>query len=103
MPPITNRDLLDFAMDAAWKAGQFTLAHFQTGVEVEWKQDQSPVTAADQGAERLIRELIARRFPGHAVLGEEFGEADKDCRIAGSSTPSTAPNRSSEGFLSMGC
>jgi len=78
MPPITNRELLDFAMDAAWQAGQFTLAHFQTGVEVEWKQDESPVTAADQGAERLLRALIARRFPDHAVLGEEFGEEDKD-------------------------
>ena len=78
MPLTTNREFLDFAMDAAWQAGQFTLAHFQTGVDVEWKSDKSPVTAADQGAERLLRELIARRFPGHAILGEEFGEADKD-------------------------
>ena len=59
----------------AWQAGQFTLAHFQIGVDVEWKEDESPVTAADQGAERLLRELIAHRFPDHAVLGEEFGEA----------------------------
>jgi histidinol phosphatase-like enzyme (inositol monophosphatase family) len=74
----TIRDCLDFAMDAAWQAGQFTLAHFQTGVAVEWKSDESPVTVADKGAEKLLRELIGRRFPDHAVIGEEQGAADKD-------------------------
>jgi histidinol phosphatase-like enzyme (inositol monophosphatase family) len=70
------REYLDFAIDAAWQAGQFTLAHFQTGVAVNWKEDQSPVTAADQGAEKLLRELIGRRFPEHAILGEEMGEEE---------------------------
>ncbi len=68
------QEYLDFAMDAAWRAGQLTLAHFQTGVAVDWKADQSPVTVADRGAEKLLRELIGRRFPGHAILGEEMGE-----------------------------
>jgi histidinol phosphatase-like enzyme (inositol monophosphatase family) len=78
MAHTTAREFLNFAMDAAWQAGQLTLAHFQTGVAVQWKEDDSPVTAADRGAEKLLRELIARRFPGHAVVGEEFGEADND-------------------------
>jgi myo-inositol-1(or 4)-monophosphatase len=33
------------------------------------------VTVADQGAERLIRERIAAAYPGHTVVGEEYGEA----------------------------
>jgi histidinol phosphatase-like enzyme (inositol monophosphatase family) len=75
MSPSTGlEDLLDFAMDAAWQAGQSTLAHFQTGVSVEWKQDRSPVTVADREAEKLIRKLVEKRFPGHTVLGEEMGE-----------------------------
>jgi histidinol-phosphatase len=77
---ISTRSLLDFAIDAAWQAGQLTLAHFQTGVGVEWKADDSPVTIADRGAEELLRRLIGQKFPGHAVLGEEFGEADTDSR-----------------------
>lgn len=73
------REYLHFALDAAWQAGQLTLAHFQTGVAVDWKADESPVTLADRGAEELLRNLIGRRFPEHAIVGEEMGaEPDKD-------------------------
>jgi myo-inositol-1(or 4)-monophosphatase len=75
------RELLDFAMDAAWQAGRYAMGLFQTGVAVDWKPDATPVTLADRGAEKLLRELIERRFPGHAVLGEEMGQGpqpDKD-------------------------
>lgn len=64
---------LAFAVDAAYKAGRFTLAHFQTGVEIERKADETPVTVADRGAERMLREAIERRFQGDPVLGEEEG------------------------------
>jgi histidinol-phosphatase len=63
-----------FALDAAWQAGQRTLAHFQVGVDVERKSDHSPVTIADRTAEQVLRELIATAYPDHAILGEEFGE-----------------------------
>lgn len=67
----------DFAVDAAWQAGRVTLAHFQTGVAVDRKEDGSPVTIADRDAERLIRRLVHERFPSHIVVGEEFGEGDR--------------------------
>jgi histidinol-phosphatase len=76
--PTSTRTFLDFAVDAAWQAGQLTLAHFQTGVAVEQKADESPVTVADRGAEELLRRLIESRFPGHAIVGEEYGETDRD-------------------------
>jgi histidinol-phosphatase len=75
---ISTQTFLDFAIDAAWQAGQLTLAHYQTGVAVEQKADESPVTIADRGAERLLRRLIEDRFPDHAIVGEEFGETDRD-------------------------
>ena len=75
---IPTRTFLDFATDAAWQAGQLTLAHFQTGIAVEQKADTSLVTAADRGAEQLLRRLIEDRFPDHAIFGEEFGETDRD-------------------------
>ena len=74
----STQAFLDFAVDAAWQAGQLTLAHFQTGVAVEQKADESPVTIADRGAEQLLRRLIEDRYPDHAIVGEEFGEADRD-------------------------
>src|SRR5215210_6990442 len=69
----TLQNFLDFAIDAAWQAGRLTLAHYQTGVAVERKADQSAVTIADREAEQLLRRLIEKRFPDHAVVGEEFG------------------------------
>ena len=64
---------LAFALDAAYKAGKFTLSMFQTGTLVEAKSDDTPVTAADRGAERIIRELIEKQFPHDHILGEEEG------------------------------
>lgn len=39
----------------------------------ERKRDGSWVTEVDRAVERRLREMIAERFPGHAVLGEEDG------------------------------
>lgn len=66
--------ILERALDAVWQAGKVTLSHFQTGVRVERKEDESPVTVADREAERTMRALIAERFPKDGILGEEFGE-----------------------------
>ena len=70
----TLREVLDFATDAAWQAGRITLQYFQTRVEVEEKADESPVTAADKGAETKLRELIEARFPNDGIVGEEHGD-----------------------------
>jgi histidinol-phosphatase len=67
------RDLLDFAVEVAWRAGRVTLAHYQTGITAKNKADESPVTVADREAERLARELIETRFPTDGIVGEEFG------------------------------
>jgi len=66
---------LDFARETAREAGEITLRYFQHDPETEIKPDDSPVTIADKEAERFIRSRIADVFPGHAVLGEEFGES----------------------------
>lgn len=45
---------------------------------VETKSDQSPVTLADRGAEELMRDRIRRSFPGHGIIGEEFGSENTE-------------------------
>lgn len=70
----STRELMEFAHDAAWLAGKITLELFQTPFEPEIKPDDSPVTIADRRAEQALREMISRRYPDHAVLGEEFGQ-----------------------------
>jgi histidinol phosphatase-like enzyme (inositol monophosphatase family) len=47
---------------------------FLSGTAVDSKADASPVTQADRDAEAAMRALIANRFPGHGILGEEFGQ-----------------------------
>jgi histidinol-phosphatase len=76
--PVSNREYLDFATDAAFRAGRLVLGYFQTRVEVDRKEDDSPVTIADRGAEELLRRLIGKRFPHHAVMGEELGSSGGD-------------------------
>lgn len=66
---------MEFALDAAWQAGRVTLAHFQTGLVAERKADNTPVTLADRAAEQTLRELITARWPGHSMMGEEYGHS----------------------------
>lgn len=66
--------LLDFLTELATRAGEVTLKYFQTDIAVETKADESPVTIADRETEQFLRAEIARRFPGDAIIGEEYGE-----------------------------
>lgn len=74
MPTADLQRLLEFAVESAQLAGRFTLGYFNAGTPHELKADNSPVTAADRGAEERLRARICRYFPTHGVLGEEFGE-----------------------------
>ena len=68
-----SSDYLNFALDAAWQAGRVTLGHFQTGVAVQRKADNTPLTIADQQAEQKLRQLIEQYWPAHNIIGEEYG------------------------------
>jgi myo-inositol-1(or 4)-monophosphatase len=72
------RSYLDFAIEAAWEAGQLTLGYFQTSLRPDFKADDSPVTVADREAEQLIRRRIEQRYPGQAIVGEEFGSKEAE-------------------------
>jgi len=61
------------AVRFAVEAGQQTLSRFcQHDLQIEKKNDKSPVTEADKNAELLLRERIQHAFPGDAIVGEEF-------------------------------
>ncbi|QNP46908.1 hypothetical protein H9L14_04550 [Sphingomonas sediminicola] len=42
--------------------------------EQEPRRPFDPVSNADRGAERAMRELIVEAFPDHGILGEEFDD-----------------------------
>jgi histidinol phosphatase-like enzyme (inositol monophosphatase family) len=67
------RQSLDFAVDAVWQAGRITSRYFQTDVQTDWKQDETPVTIADREAELKLRKLIGDYYPDDGILGDEYG------------------------------
>ena len=67
------------AVDIARGAGNILAGHFGRRIEVEFKDDKQrdPVTTADKQTQAYLAAEIARRFPGHGILGEEGTEAEK--------------------------
>ena len=56
---------------AALAAGRAIMAIHKAGADIHYKSDRSPVTAADEEAERLILEALALHFPSVPVVAEE--------------------------------
>jgi len=73
VPETTLRDWLAFAHAACDAADEIARAHFRRDLALERKPDRSFVTVADQTIERDIRAAIEGRFPGHGLVGEEYG------------------------------
>lgn len=73
--------LLEAAQLIARKGGEHTLKYFNKQFKVDYKSDDSPVTAADRETEALMREAIMQQFPDHGILGEEHGRHNENSRI----------------------
>ena len=59
-------------IDIAWHAGEILLRHYANEtIDSRKKSDQSPVTAADEEAERFILSELRRVAPDIAVIAEE--------------------------------
>lgn len=65
--------LLQAAREVSAAAMATPLSYFRAGSAIEQKADESPVTVADRETEAKLRAVIASRFPGHGILGEEYG------------------------------
>lgn len=65
--------LLTTAVEAVIRAGHMQLAQLGAAIHVDKKGAIDLVTEVDLAVERMFRDLIAARFPGHQVLAEELG------------------------------
>ena len=68
----------EFAVQTAYLAGRLTLGYYHSGLQPDLKSDNSPVTIADRLSEQLIRGRIEKRYPGHAIVGEEYGNKETE-------------------------
>lgn len=82
--PANQPDLLEFAIELAHAAGEVILPHFRASADFENKAAKSPfdpVTEADRAGERVIRERILERHPGHSIRGEEYPDHNGEDRF----------------------
>jgi len=78
-----DAQLLATAIEAVLRAGEMQMAGFGTALRVDKKGAIDLVTEVDVAVERMVRALIAERFPGHRVLAEEFAGSDERTALSG--------------------
>ncbi|MFI3261552.1 MAG: inositol monophosphatase family protein [Rikenellaceae bacterium] len=59
-----------------------TKKYYYSDLDVEHKNDASPVTLADREIEKYIRSKIEMFFPKHTIIGEEFGTQEKEDKLS---------------------
>ncbi len=75
------RGWLDVAMAACDEADVIARQHFRRDLTIETKPDRSYVTQADTAIERMIRQRLLDAFPGHGLVGEEYGTEAADASV----------------------
>jgi myo-inositol-1(or 4)-monophosphatase len=81
---MTAVDFAAFVDQLADASGDAIRPFFRTSLSIDDKggtRGFDPVTAADRAAESAMRALIRRTFPGHGVVGEEFGAENPDAEF----------------------
>lgn len=74
-------DFAAFIEELARVSGEAILPFFRSAMHSDNKSRSGvfdPVTEADRGAENIMRRLIRDAFPGHGIIGEEFGTENPD-------------------------
>lgn len=80
-PPLQTTvpvEFIHFAEELADASRALIRSRFRQRIEIVTKDDNSPVTAADLEVERMLRERINTRFPGHGIVGEEYPATLRD-------------------------
>jgi histidinol phosphatase-like enzyme (inositol monophosphatase family) len=71
-------DDLALANRLADAAGEAIRPFFRARYDLEFKEDQSPVTRADRAAEAAIRAILEKERPADGIIGEEYGSVRED-------------------------
>jgi len=72
---------LETLVRIARAAGVVVMRHYEEGCDARVKSDRSPVTDADEEAEKLILAELAEAFPGVPVIAEEEAAAGRVVQV----------------------
>ena len=75
------QEYLNFANKLADEAGITSMEYFRTSLDIDNKNDETPVTIADKNTELRIRSMIEKEYPNHGILGEEFDSVNPDAEF----------------------
>jgi histidinol-phosphatase len=75
---MNHSPFLATALEAARAAADVVRRYYQSNLAVTIKADKTPVTEADVETEKVIRSILAARFPDHGFYGEETGQSALD-------------------------
>ena len=75
---MSHSPFLSTALEAARAAADVVRRYYQSNLAVTIKADKTPVTEADVETEKVIRAILAARFPDHGFYGEETGQSALD-------------------------
>lgn len=78
---MASDDLQKFANTLADASGAIIRRRFRQKINVEIKNDNSPVSDADRETESELRRLIGAACPDHGVIGEEYGQDRPDAEF----------------------
>lgn len=69
---MNSNEILNILKETAIKAGEIIMEIYETDFNVEYKEDMSPLTLADQKANAYIISVLTENFPNYAILSEEL-------------------------------
>jgi len=92
----------EFINHLANVSGKIIRNYFRADINIDNKEDNSPVTIADRKAEEVMREEIMKNFPEHGIIGEEFGNYNESAEFIWTLDPIDGTKSFICGALSFG-
>jgi 3'(2'), 5'-bisphosphate nucleotidase len=74
---MNQSEILDLMKKLAVEAGSIIMDIYNTDFTVDYKEDESPLTMADQKANQHIVSGLAANYPDYAILSEEIKDDKK--------------------------
>jgi len=76
-----TQEMVKFAHEISDAVAEVHRKFFRQPVSTQYKEDSSPVTQVDQESERLVREMVMKKYPTHGILGEEYPAHQADAEF----------------------
>jgi fructose-1,6-bisphosphatase/inositol monophosphatase family enzyme len=73
-------EYLQFAKELAEEAGEIALKYFSFEIENTWKEDGTPLTAADTEINELVIKRVNEKYPDHSIYGEEKSDRKENSK-----------------------